>query len=599
MEHSGLDGFFSHDPAVVAGAVAALAGDVGDDGQRSRGAVTSIETLRAVRGDDRLRAARQGLFSEVIFGPAVDDRCACGATAGAASRGVTCARCGVLCDRASLRDERWGHVEVTPLVHPVVFPHLLDALGLFARDLSEVAAGKKALRPVKVKRRRDPDLGIVGPAIRWELVPAEPLSEGDCSGPEGLAEALKKADPEHPLLPLCAITRVPVPPPGARPFATKVAPTQVDPWIGALNEAWVGLVERALRARRLVELEAPPLITRNESALLQQAFEDVVGRTRRGGARLVPPLVRVPDRLGEDETLAMAFVGKDRLIVQRRERVTILDLRGRVVFSLPPAGTALRGVTGGRFAVLEGFFGATHPSLAQDDPGFGPDIVADDGEGGRWIARLFGEVSVIDCETGTYLERPPSGASWRLVTNDQPEDLFLASEDGTPQRRLRVGGDRPGVVAYVAGMEMAWVGEEGDSTEVVELERGIPHALPCEPDDDEDTPRWDVLSGKSGSAGTEAGGEVDGEEEEQEGDEEEDEPSATAVAYRDGAWHLLWSNGILCDHRARNAVRLRPRAEAAAFDPTGRTLALLVRGSVVLLDVVRRKVIRRFALPAT
>lgn len=579
MHRHVLEGFFSDDPEAVTRAANALSAP-GESGP-SHGAVTSTDTLRSVPGDERLRADRRGIFSEVIFGPAQDDRCACGATAGEASRGTTCPRCGVRCDRASLRDERWGHLDVVQLVHPSAYRHLGDTLGLMHEELRAVALGEKALRPVKAGKRREPDLGPGAPSLRWDVVPGDSPGTHEHTGPGALSEALRSLDPAHPLLPLCTITKVPVPPPGARPLAPRDRPTQVDPWVGPLNEAWLRLATLGLRERRLLELDAPSIILRGASAVAQRAFEAVVHQTQRASARLVPPLAHVPDDLAEGEALAMAFAGEGRLIVQRRERVLLLDLRGKVLFSLPPAGTLLRGVAQGRFAVFEGFFGATHPALASGDPGFGPDFVSEDEDRVRHTARTLGEISIVDCETGTYLERPPPGLRLTFIGKDQPEDLFLAAEDGTPLRHLRVGGDRPAALAYAPGLEVAWVGEPGCGTEVVELDRGIPHAYPAEPDDD-DIPRWNLLSGKK-----------------REPDEDEDdEVAASAAAFRDGAWHLLWSNGILCDHRARGAVRLRPAPAAAAFDPGGRTLALLVGGTVILADTVRRKVLRRFPLPA-
>jgi hypothetical protein len=619
MKASLLASFFSDDPEEALRALPALAAEAGE-GDRSHGAVTSIETLYSVAGQDRLRAERRGIFSEVIFGPALEDRCACGTTTGEASRGVTCPRCGVLCDRASLRDERWGRVDVVNLVHPSVLMHIADALGVYYEYLRDVALGKKALRPVKAPETEveasAPETGAhkkkpqgakarnakvrkkkEAPTPRWTAVSADDTQDDDLIGPGGIAEALRRSAPEHRLLPLCTLTKVPIPPAGERPFAPLSEPTQVDPWIGPLNEAWVALVERANRERRLVELAAPPIILRNESVLAQQAFETVLQLTRRSSSRLVPPLVRPPEKLEEAEALAIAFVGPDRLIVQRRDRVSILDLSGKELVALPPAGTSLRGVAACRYAVFEGFFSATHPMLAQDDTGFGPDFVHVDEDGCTIMARILGEISVVDCQTGTYLDRLPQDVRLRFATNDQPEDLFLSGEDGQPLRRLRAGGDRPRAIAYAPGMALAWVGEEGNGTEIVDLDKGLPHALPSEPHG-EDTPRWDLLPPAPKGKGAEKD---DKEEEDEENDEDDDEElySASAVAFCDGAWHLLWSNSILCDHRMRRPVRLRPPPGAAAFDPTGRTLALVALGTVVLADVARREVIRRFPLPAS
>ncbi|MCY0986605.1 hypothetical protein OV203_05710 [Nannocystis sp. ILAH1] len=582
MKEQRLAAFFSADPEDAMRALLTLTGQA-NEGARSQGAVTSTETFYPVAREERMRAAQRGIFSEVIFGPVLDDRCACGATEGQTSRGVTCPRCGVLCDRSRLRDERWGHLEVANVVHPSVYWHLAGPLGIYVEDLRHVVGGKKALRPVDARERSGRGVDVPEQKIRWQVVLADDLDDGDLIGPCGLAEALRRSDPEHPLLPLCTIAKVPVPPPGDRPLAPIDAPTQVTPWIGPLNETWLNLVERATRERRLLELDAPPPILRDESIQVQLAFEAVVRQTRRSYERLVPPLVRVPDGLADSEARSIAFVGSERLIVQLRDRVSILDRAGNGLSVLPPAGTRLRGVVSGRFAVFEGFFGATHPTLTSTDSGFGDDLVHVDNEGVTRIAPILGEISVIDCETGVYLDRPPPGVALRFVTNDEPEDLFLTTADGQQIRRLRAGGDRPTAIAYAPGMALAWVGEEGSGTEIIELARGIPHACPSEPPDG-DIPRWDILSSDAGRAGEEDHG-------------EDDEFSANAVAFCDGAWHLLWSRSVLCDHRAGDAVRLHPPPEAAAFDPTGRTLALLVQGTIVLADVGRREVVGRFGLP--
>lgn len=80
----------------------------------SHGAVPSLETI--YRHDRRIKFARQGLFTEAVFGPAQDFLCSCGALAGREREGEVCARCGVECGSASLRAQRFGHIDVVGVV---------------------------------------------------------------------------------------------------------------------------------------------------------------------------------------------------------------------------------------------------------------------------------------------------------------------------------------------------------------------------------------------------------------------------------------------------------------------------------------------------
>lgn len=536
MEEDVLWGFFSGDEARIVAAMRAI-------DQRSSGAVTSIDTLVPNTGDDGLRPARNGIFCQKIFGPVLDHRCACGTLHGQEHAGETCDRCGVLCDRSSLRAERWGHVEVLGVVHPLVYERLTEngvgaALGIDHDDLRAIAFGEKPL--------------------------------ADLIGPSALAEALRRTAPDHPLLPLCAITKVPIPPPDRRPFAPREGPTQVDPWIGRTNEVWIALVERAYRQRRLAELGAPDIIMRHEDVATQSAYVAAMDATRRDARRLLPPLAFVPERLEERDARALAFVSGDRLIVQRRDAVSLVDLASGEHVKLPPCGARLRGVVGGRYAVFDGIFTAAHPMMDVAGCGFGDEVFDGEGEG-RWFrAGDFLEVSIVDCDTGTYLTRPPPEVHLRFFRNDEPEDLFLEDEDQAGRRRIASGGDRPEVFAYAPGMRHGWVGSAGvDESMIVDTDKGRPHAyVACLYDD---VPELRLL------------------DETQE--ESEDAVSAVAVAFSEGAWHVLGHDGILRDHRGREAVRLVPMPELAAFDPTGRILAVMIGERIVRVDVARRAVI--------
>lgn len=80
----------------------------------SYGEVTKPETINYRTG----KPDRDGLFSEVIFGPVKDFECSCGKYKGSQYSGHRCDRCGVEVTRSSVRRERMGHIVLAaPVVH--------------------------------------------------------------------------------------------------------------------------------------------------------------------------------------------------------------------------------------------------------------------------------------------------------------------------------------------------------------------------------------------------------------------------------------------------------------------------------------------------
>jgi len=82
--------------------------------KNSHGEVTKPETINYRTG----KPDRDGLFSEVIFGPVKDFECSCGKYKGQQYFGLTCDRCGVDVVRSFVRRERMGHITLaTPICH--------------------------------------------------------------------------------------------------------------------------------------------------------------------------------------------------------------------------------------------------------------------------------------------------------------------------------------------------------------------------------------------------------------------------------------------------------------------------------------------------
>ena len=497
-----IDGFFSRDLDRVLAAVAAM----GANPSFSHGRVEHADALCRDEGAE-LRFERGGPFSEQIFG-----------ALGSAARG-----------------ERFGHVAVDGVVHPAAYARIGEALGAYGWDVEDVAEGRIALRDGEPVVARGDD--------------------AERTGASAIAEALRAKDPDHPLLAVCTIRTVPVPPPDARPFVRDLAPTMVDPWIGPTNEALNELVQRARREQRLFELGAPEVILRNETVLVQRAFAAFMRHALVEGP-LVPPLASAPPL--DEELHAIAFVRDDLLVVQRNDAVFLVGARdGRVVAELPPCACRLAGVHRERFALFYEFL--LHPMLTSGDPSYWGSFVSvrDDVV---YVADHAAEMSAVDAESASYVTSA-AGLPRLVVENDEPEDLFYVVPDTKERRRLAVGGDRPRVLAYAPGMQHAWVGEIGSGTQIIELATGIPHAYPAEPRDDED----------------EAG-------------------EACAIAFADGAWRVLWPNGILADHLGARMTKLTPLPRAAAFDAKGQSLATIEGSEIVIRDVTGAGV-RRFPMP--
>ncbi|MBI2595882.1 DNA-directed RNA polymerase subunit beta' [Candidatus Daviesbacteria bacterium] len=80
----------------------------------SFGEVTKPETINY----RTLKAEKDGLFSENIFGPTKDFECYCGKYKRIRYRGVICDKCGVEVTQSKVRRERMGHISLaTPVAH--------------------------------------------------------------------------------------------------------------------------------------------------------------------------------------------------------------------------------------------------------------------------------------------------------------------------------------------------------------------------------------------------------------------------------------------------------------------------------------------------
>ena len=261
---------------------------------------------------------RDGLFCAKIFGPIKDYECLCGKYKRLKHRGVICEKCGVEVTQTKVRRDRMGHIDLAaPCAHIWFLKSLPSRLGLVLdmtlRDIERVLyfeayvvvdPGMTPLKKFAIMTEDDYDekikeygdefvakMGAEGVRDLLESIELDSEIErlrGDLTGSEvkvkknskrlKVLEAFKKSGikPEWMVLSV-----LPVLPPDLRPlvpldggrFATS-----------DLNDLYRRVINRNSRLRRLLELNAPEIIARNEKRMLQEAVDSLLDNGRRGKA---------------------------------------------------------------------------------------------------------------------------------------------------------------------------------------------------------------------------------------------------------------------------------------------------------------------------
>jgi len=266
-----------------------------------------------------LKPERDGLFCERIFGPTKDWECHCGKYKKIRYKGKICDRCGVEVTRAKVRRERMGHIELaTPVSHIWYFKGIPSRMGLLLdispRILEKVLyfaayivtdpgetplmrnqiLSEKEYRDMREKYENDFDAGMGAEAVKKLLqqIDLESLSEQlhtelkSASGQKKarIVKRLEVVDafrisgnkPEW-----MVIDVLPVIPPEIRPMV------QLDGGRFAtsdLNDLYRRVINRNNRLKRLIQLNAPDIIVRNEKRMLQEAVDALIDNGRRGRA---------------------------------------------------------------------------------------------------------------------------------------------------------------------------------------------------------------------------------------------------------------------------------------------------------------------------
>ena len=236
---------------------------------------------------------RDGLFCERIFGPTKDWECHCGKFKKIRFKGKVCDRCGVEVTRARVRRERMGHIE---LAAPV--SHIWYFKGTPSRIGQVLEVSQKRLEEVLYFTKY-----IVTDPGNTELMKKQLLSEkeyysylekyGDDFKAElvGLPAGQKKVKilkrlqiieafrlsgnkPEWMIL-----DAVPVIPPDLRPMIMLDGGRYAT---SDLNDLYRRVINRNNRLKRMLELDAPDIIVRNEKRMLQEAVDALIDNGRHG-----------------------------------------------------------------------------------------------------------------------------------------------------------------------------------------------------------------------------------------------------------------------------------------------------------------------------
>ena len=266
-----------------------------------------------------LKPEKEGLFCEKIFGPTKDWECACGKYKRVRYKGVVCEKCGVEVTKAKVRRERMGHIELAaPVSHIWYFKGIPSRMGLVL-DMSPRALEKVLYFASYVVTYVEPgETSLYDKQLLTEIEYREFKREfGDKfeakMGAEAVRELLQKVDLQKVNDELTEeletatgqkrvrITRrlevidafiqsgnkpewmildaIPVIPPDLRPMV------QLDGGRFAtsdLNDLYRRIVNRNNRLKKLMDINAPDIIVRNEKRMLQESVDALIDNGRRG-----------------------------------------------------------------------------------------------------------------------------------------------------------------------------------------------------------------------------------------------------------------------------------------------------------------------------
>ncbi len=280
----------------------------------SHGEVKKPETINY----RTFKPERDGLFCAKIFGPVKDFECNCGKYKRMKHRGVVCEKCGVEVIQSKVRRERLGHIKLAaPVAHIWFLKSLPSKIGaildmtlkqlekiLYFEQYAVVQSDVEAIpmgtlfNEEKYRKARDDypgqfrvgigaeairdllenqDLGELSKTLRAEMAATNSQTKRQKLGKRlYVVEAFRDSGnkPEWMVLEV-----IPVLPPDLRPLV----PLEGGRFATSdLNDLYRRVINRNNRLKRLLELDAPDIIIRNEKRMLQEAVDVLFDNGRRG-----------------------------------------------------------------------------------------------------------------------------------------------------------------------------------------------------------------------------------------------------------------------------------------------------------------------------
>ncbi len=265
------------------------------------------------------RPEKDGLFCERIFGPERDWECSCGKYKGTKYKGIICDRCGVKVTHSRVRRKRMGHINLAaPVVHIWFFKSIPNHLGtlldmrtmdlekiIYFQDYVATDAGQSPLKVGQLLteeeyREATNKYGSSFKALMGAEAIKALLANLDIDKLSGeLKEGIAKTNSQQKIKDLTkrlkAVNAIrsstnkadwvvmdvcPVIPPDLRPLVLLESGNFAT---SDLNDLYRRIINRNSRLKKLIDLNAPEVIIRNEKRMLQQAVDSLLdnGRCRR------------------------------------------------------------------------------------------------------------------------------------------------------------------------------------------------------------------------------------------------------------------------------------------------------------------------------
>jgi len=278
----------------------------------SYGEVTKPETINY----RSFKPERDGLFCERIFGPVKDWECNCGKYKRVRFRGIVCDRCGVEVTQSKVRRERMGHIDLAvPVSHIWYFKSLPSRIGhmldLSIRELEKILyyEGYLMIDPGNSSYQ----IGDVLTEEEYYEIQDAGKTFDARMGADAVRELLSQIDIDETAVTLRAQAKVetsvqrkkdvlkrlriiesfrqsnnrpewmvlsviPILPPDLRPLV----PLEGGRFATSdLNDLYRRVINRNNRLKKLIDIQAPEVILRNEKRMLQEAVDALFDNGRR------------------------------------------------------------------------------------------------------------------------------------------------------------------------------------------------------------------------------------------------------------------------------------------------------------------------------